>query len=139
VKDLLTFSIAGLAVAVATLCSTSPAAEARTTEPQFKTLGHMTGDFEFKSDLTNIIWVDATRGFNAGRCGYLGSSATATLVADRFTIPDKAWVRWRFKNEKELRTNAVDVSGLPKGNHKGVLSVTLRTNLVWAASFRTKP
>jgi hypothetical protein len=139
VKDLLTFFIAGLAVAVVTSCSTSSAAEARTTETQFRTLGHVTGDFEFKSDLTNTVWVDATRGFNAGSCGYLGSSATATLVADKFTIPDKAWVRWRFKNQKEFRTNAVDVSGLPKGNHKGVLSITLKTNLAWAASFRTKP
>jgi hypothetical protein len=132
-----------LIVVLAFIISVGCFAQQKGFAPEFKIIGRVSDSVVFLNQSTNAIWVEASRGFNAGRCGILGAGGMKGMQYESYsiTIPDKGWVIWRFEDgtyKAALRTNAVDVSALPKGRNKGDLELVFTTNQTWKATLKSR-
>ncbi len=85
---------------------------------------------------SSAVWVEPnSRDLRIPGCGILAPGKTKELGDQTAALENPGTIVWRLQTEPEtaLRTNSLNVSAIPPGNHRGTLVLELTTDLTWRA------
>ncbi len=104
------------------------------------------GDFRFKNESTNGIWVEDTVCFESNPpCGYLSPGAGASSsLCQRMPIPDECILTWRYTKivndqwvHQPYTTSKISLQNTPK-DFSGEIEFVFLPDYTWFVKFNNK-